>query len=334
MRDSWRLRPGVWDVHSVATKTTSETQIETPLIVLQMSVFVAQAASGVYTLWGRLGTMLHDDPGPVVQRLILGERLRALRETSGTGLDDANAALGWYRGKLSKIEVGTLGLTDKELGSLLDRYGVTGAEAEEVRQLGRDARRRAPPERVSDWAKQYVPLERAASEIRMIDSEIPGPLQTWATARSQLARSPVVTAADLDTMAAAREERGNRLFYQGAPRVWFLLGEEALLRQVGTRDQRRAQLIRLRDIAGLPNIVLRLLPLDSGPHTGLSCPFTLLWIEEARARIGYVETLVGADYVKSTNTYTIAFEQAEDHALTEGHTREVLDSYINKQEHE
>lgn len=273
--------------------------------------------------------MLQDDPGPVVQRLILGERLRALREASGVGLDDANAAIGWYRGKLSKIETGTLGLSDKELSSLLGRYGVTGPVAEEVRQLGRDARRRAPPERVSDWAKQYVPLERAASEVRMVYSEIPGLLQTHATARNQLARSPVVTAADLDSMASAREERGNRLFRQDAPRVWALLGEEALLRQVGTCPEMRAQLMRLREIADLPTVTLRVIPLNDGPHAGLSCPFTLLWIEEAKATIAYVETLTGADYVKSTGTFTLAYEQAEDHALTQDDTRAVLDTYIN-----
>lgn len=199
-----------------------------------------------------------------------------------------------------------------------------------MRQLGVEARRRAAPERVADWAKQYIPLERAATEIRMVYSEIPGLLQTKAYARAQLARSPVVTAADLESMAAAREERGGRLFRANAPKVWAVLGEEAMLRRVGTPDDMAAQLARLRQIADLPSVSLRVVPLDNGPHAGLSCPFTLLWINEARASIAYVETLTGADYVKSTSAYTLAFDQAEGDALSEDDTRALLDHYVGK----
>ncbi|WP_418153923.1 helix-turn-helix domain-containing protein [Actinoalloteichus caeruleus] len=269
---------------------------------------------------------MHDeDPGPVVQRLILGERLRALREAGGVGLDDANSRLNWYRGKLSKVETGMLGLTDQELAVLLDLYCVTGPEAAEVRQLRAESRRRVGAERVNDWAKQYVSLERAASEIRMVYSEIPGLLQTREAARAQLARSPVVTAADLDGMAAAREQRGDRLFRDNAPQVWVVLGEEALLRRVGTPATMEAQLNRLRKIAALPNVSLRIVPLEHGPEAGLSCPFTLLWIERARAAIAYVETLTGADYVKTTAAYAAAFEQARKAALAEGDTLTLID---------
>ncbi|WP_343071429.1 helix-turn-helix transcriptional regulator [Saccharopolyspora gloriosae] len=276
--------------------------------------------------------MLDEDPGPVVQRLILGERLRALREAGGVGLDDANAKLGWYRGKLSKIETGTLGLSERELSTLLAYIGVSGPEAEQVRQLGAEARRRAAPERVSDWAKQYIPLERASSEIRMVYSEIPGLLQTTCYARTQLSRSPVVTAADLESMAGAREARGNRLFQARAPKVRAVLGEEAMLRRVGTPDQMAAQLTRLRQISELPSVSLRVVPLENGPHAGLSCPFTLLWIEEARTTIAYVETLTGADYVKSTSAYTLAFDQAASDALSEEDTRALIDHYVGKNE--
>ncbi|MDI2030438.1 helix-turn-helix transcriptional regulator [Saccharopolyspora sp. TS4A08] len=274
---------------------------------------------------------MHDeDPGPIVQRLILGERLRALREASGISLEDANAALGWYRGKLSKVEMGTLGTSEKELDTLLRTYTIRGPKAEQVRQLGRDARRRAAPERVSDWAKQYIPLERAATEIRMVYSEIPGMLQTKEYARAQLSRSPVVTAADLDGMATAREERGNRLYSAGAPQVFAVLGEEALLRRVGTHEEMKAQLQRLVEMAELPTVSVRVIPLDNGPYAGLSCPFTLLWIEKARTTIAYVETITGADYIKSVGAYTLAFDQAENDSLSPDDSRKLIENYLGK----
>ncbi|GAA4877288.1 DUF5753 domain-containing protein [Saccharopolyspora cebuensis] len=273
------------------------------------------------------------DLGPVVQRLILGERLRSLRESSTRlGVDDANAEFGWYRGKLSKIEGGTLGITERELSTLLARYGISGPAAAQVRQLGIEARRRAAPERVSDWAKQYVPLERAATEIRMCDSEIPGLLQTRDYARAQLLGSPVVTAADVEPMADARAVRGQRLYRDNAPRVWAVLGEEALLRRVGTPEQMTTQLRHLREVAELPAVSIRVVPLHAGAYAGLSCPFTLLWIEAARATIAYVETMTGADYVKTVGTYNLAFERAEAAALSERDTLDLLEHHIDRAE--
>lgn len=269
--------------------------------------------------------MIEEDPGPVVQRLILGEELRQRREAAGIGLDDANDDLGWYRGKLSKIENGNLALKERELARLLKRYGVTGPDAERVRKLGGEARRKAAPERVSDWAKQYVALERAATEIRMVYPEIPGMLQTRECAHAQLSRSPVVSGADIDGMADAREQRGDRLYREHAPNVFVVLGEEALHRRVGTPEIMHRQLQRLRDIADLPNVSIRVVGFDAGPQAALSCPFTLLWIERARATIAYVETLTSGDYVKSTNAYTLAFDRAQREAKSEDETRTLLD---------
>lgn len=274
--------------------------------------------------------MYDEDPGPVVQRLVLGGRLRALRETRGVGLDAANTMLGWYRGKLSKVEGGTLGISERELSKLLDTYGVTGFAAAEVRQLGQDARRRAAPERVSDWAKQYVSLERAATEIRMVYAEIPGLLQTRDCAKEHLYASPVVLATDVEQMAVAREERGNQLFRPNAPRFWAILGEEALHR-VGPPAVRSQQLARLGKIADLPNVTIRIVPMSAGPAAGLSCPFTLLWVEPANAKIAYVETLTGADYLRNTDAYSVAFDKAEEISLTPSESRSLIERLASGQ---
>jgi hypothetical protein len=275
--------------------------------------------------------MPSEDPGPVVQRLILGERLRGLRETAAVTLDDVEAKLKWYRGKLSKIENGTkLGINEREMTKLLDVYRASGPEATQVVQLWNEARRRAAPERVSDWAKQYIPLERAASTIRMVYGEIPGLLQTRDSARAQLSRSPVVLAADVDSMAVAREERGDRLYLPDGPQVQAVLGEEAILRRIGPPDVMRAQLRRLRDMSELPTMSLRIVPLDRGPHAALSCPFTLLRIDRTSTTIGYVETLTGAYYIKTVAAYSLAFDQVQGDALTEQDTRALLDRHIEE----
>ena len=263
------------------------------------------------------------DEDPVVQRIVLGSELRTLREAAGVGLDEADTVLGRYRGKLSKIENGGLAIKPAELDALLGRYGVGGPEAARVQQLAVDARRRRAPERVADWSRQYVALERSASEIRMVYSEVPGIAQTREHARLQLSRSPVVLAADVDSMAQARQVRGDRLFRPGAPRVWILLGEEAL-RRLGPREIAKPQAVRLLEMSELPNVSIRIVPFTAGVQAGLSNPFTLLWIARTSATIAYVETLTGADYLKTTQPYTLAFGTAEESALPEDESRELL----------
>ncbi|EEP72435.1 DNA-binding protein [Micromonospora sp. ATCC 39149] len=72
-------------------------------------------------------------------------------------------------------------MTDLKL--LLDFYGVTGEEAEPLRELARAGRQRGRwsgyRNVVPDWFRQYLDLEADAAEIRWYQSEvIPGILQT------------------------------------------------------------------------------------------------------------------------------------------------------------
>jgi hypothetical protein len=272
--------------------------------------------------------MVEDDLSPVVQRLILGERLRALRDAVGVELDTANDKVSRYRGKLSKIENGMLAAKETELEQLLTLYQVSGPIADDVHRLGAEARRRAAPERVADWSRQYVALERAASELRMAYAEVPGLLQTSEYAQAQLLRSPVVAGADVEAMAQARQERGERLFSPYPPQLWAVLGEEALHREVGGSDVLRRQLQRLRELAELPNVSLRVFPFAAGASPALGCPFTLLYIERARATIAYVETLSGSDYLRSTGASRLAFDHCQRDALSEEDTRTLLDRRI------
>ncbi|WP_181400031.1 helix-turn-helix domain-containing protein [Actinokineospora spheciospongiae] len=267
--------------------------------------------------------MKSTDPGPVVQRLIFGARARELRERAGVELEAANVALGWYRGKLSKVETGQLATKPRECDEMLRIYGVSGHEAEQLRSLAADGRRSAAPERVTDSARQYVALERDSTEIRMVYNEVPGIFQTVEYARAQLMRSPVIPGAQVAGMAQARHERGERLRSSGI-RVLAVLGIEALYRETGGQEVLARQLERLVEMAGLPNVTIRILPWAAGGTPGLSCPFTLLWIEPANARIAYTETLTGADYLKTTDTYSLAFEQASDLALGEEASQDEL----------
>ncbi|WP_147454987.1 helix-turn-helix domain-containing protein [Saccharothrix australiensis] len=278
--------------------------------------------------------MTEDEPGPVVARLLLGDRLREFREGTGMSLEQVETQLKerlpkWYRTKLNKVENGGLKTTEAEVAELLSLYGVTGQQAAEVEQLAREARRKVAPSRVPDWFKQFVSLSHSANEIRMWSGDlIPGQVQTAAYARECLAESVVISAAEVGPIAEDRERRGNALFQPSAPAVWVVVGEEALIRRVGTPAVMRGQLERLRALSELPHVSFRVVPLDAGPHPAIGYPFTLLYLERAKSTIAYIEWLTGADYVKKSDTYTLAFSRIESKALSEDASRAMLDRLI------
>lgn len=274
--------------------------------------------------------MATDDPGPIVQRLLLGDELRKLRESPGMTAEDANLEVPkWYRGKLGKVENGQLRITEDEVNRLLKVYEATGEDADRVRALAADSRRKTAQARVPDWAKQFVRLEQSATEIRLCFGDvIPGMLQTAEYAKLQLSVSLSLPPAEIAASAREREQRGDRLFSEDAPRVWLLLGEEALLRQAGDREVMLGQFRRLRAIAGLRTVSLRIVPLSGGIHPALGAPFSLLYLEHARASIAYVESLTNADYIKNPSTHTLAFDHVSRVAMGEDESAKLLDRHI------
>lgn len=269
------------------------------------------------------------DPGPVVHRLIYGARLRELRRAKGFDLGTAAAATRMTKDKWSKVENGQLATTPNETEQHVTTLGVLGEAAVELRELGKQARRRAAPERVGEYGRQYVALERAASELRMVYPEVPGLFQTAEYALAQLMRSPVVLPQQAEPLAEAREERGNHLRTASGQRVWAVLGEEALHREVGGPVCLKRQLTRLVEFAELDHVHIHLLPFKAGAAPALSCPFTLLWIEPANARIAYAETLTGADYLKTTGAYVAAFDHAHREGLSENATLKRIKERVN-----
>jgi len=269
-----------------------------------------------------------------VQRLLLGDELRNLREAAGMTAEAANLEVPkWYRGKLSKVEHGQLRATVDEVNRLLKVYNATGEDADRVRTLAADSRRKATPARVPDWAKQYVRLLNGASEIRFWFGEmVPGTLQTEEYAKAQLSASLSIPPVDVGPTARERRQRGDRLFGEDAPRVWIVLGEEALRRPIGGHTVLCGQLHRLRDLAARPHVSFRVVPIEAGAHPALGCPFTLIYVESTGTTVAYEETLADGDYIKAPHAYTLAFEHVSRVALSEDESLELLDRLIAKEE--
>lgn len=283
--------------------------------------------------WGRLGHVAEQDPGPVVQRIMLGGELRALRDAAKISTEGAATALGWYRAKVSKVETGTVRVTAAELSDLLKLYKADDATTERVQRLGEEARRKTSPARVPDWAKQYVSLEASATEIKLFFGDfIPGIFQTRDYARAVLSTSVLVSPADVEEMATSREHRAERL-RSGEPLLWVVLGEEALRRTVGGRQVQREQLLRLRELAELPNITVQVMPLSGGAHAALGMSFILL--DLGRSRTVYIEGLTSSDYLVRPlhiQAYSLAFDRLRVASLGDRESLAIINTLIDELE--
>ncbi|MEV0676734.1 helix-turn-helix transcriptional regulator [Actinosynnema sp. NPDC050436] len=271
---------------------------------------------------------------PVIARLRFGELARRFREAARVELMAADRAMGGYPGKLSKIENGTIGPRPDDVEWMIGNYRLPSLRADEFRALATVARRRSTPAKNVGSSRQYVSLERRASEIRMAYNEIPGLLQTAEYARHALATSPVVAASDVEGLAEERANRGRRVIRQGGPQVWIVLGEDALHRANGGPDVLRPQLEHLREVARLPNVHLRLhlVSDSSGIVTALSNPFTMLRLDQGKV-IVYVGSLTRPDYIKVADPYVAAFEQAWQTAASTQRSSEILGARIAELAH-
>src|ERR1700748_3222627 len=87
---------------------------------------------------GPEGSRVGDDgqAGPTVVRMLLGARLRRLRQAAGITRDSAGDAIRSSGSKISRLELGRTGCKQRDVSDLLTLYGVGDDAAERAILLG------------------------------------------------------------------------------------------------------------------------------------------------------------------------------------------------------
>ena len=240
-------------------------------------------------------------PSPTVRRKRLTVELRRLREQAGLTCEDVGQRLECSGTRISRIETGRIGARPGDVRELLEIYGVTGAAADSLVQLARDARRKGwwhaygrvlPP-----WFEAYVGLESDAARLHDFQpSVVPGLLQIEDYARAILRDAPYADyGEDIDQQLALRMRRQAVLDQPRPPQVRMVLGESVLWMQVGGPAVLRAQLLRLAELAARPDFSLQILPLRTAAHAQPAGPFTRLeFADPADPTVVYLEHLTGS----------------------------------------
>lgn len=204
---------------------------------------------------------------PAVARLMLGDRLRRLREAQFVTAAEAGHALRTSPGAITSLESGHTRCAPRDVADLLTIYQITDEPRRRtVLDLAEAAAARgwwgAYADVLPGWLEARIALEQAAGTIR--DHEVrrvPDLLQTGAYARAALALDhPHTQPEGLRRRAELRLRRQQVLYEADAPRLWAVIDESALRRPLGGAAAMRAQLRRLIVLSGHPRITLQVMP--------------------------------------------------------------------------
>jgi hypothetical protein len=274
-------------------------------------------------------------PAATAYRVVLGVILRSYRERTGLTPRQVAQTLDWYGvGKVSKVEAGTVRLTEDELDRLLRLFEISGAEADKLREFGASARERTSPTAKPAWSDTYKVVEAQASEIKAYEETlVHGLAQTHDYASALLSVSLTSPPSEQERKAAERIKRQRLLTATNAPQFWLVVAEPVLLRPIGGRAVLRDQLRHLRELSTLPNVTFQVIPLGKGEHSGLGVSFTLLHLALPIFTFAYLEHLTGANYLDHpdiTRAYTLAFDRLRVTALDDRDSVKFLDRRIKE----
>ncbi|OLF15681.1 helix-turn-helix domain-containing protein [Actinophytocola xanthii] len=259
------------------------------------------------------------------QRVELGETLRHARLAAELAPGQVEQELGWYPGKVSRVERGDRVPVRAEVARLAELYHLEAGETERLHLLADAARKRESPARVADFAQSYIAMERAAVEVDYYDAELVwGAMQTERYARAVLSKS---RKQDVEASVPDRMSRRRLLTREDAPRVRVLLGEAVLHRLVGGEEALVEQLHDLLRVSELSSAQVRILPFSVGAHRAMGVGFVRLRLERPAISRVYIEGLTDATYIADPDEVAIYEQDFDDLwsiALDDGDSANIL----------
>jgi transcriptional regulator with XRE-family HTH domain len=266
---------------------------------------------------------------PTALRIALGAQLRQLREARGISREEAGDAIRGSDAKISRMELGRVGLKERDVRDLLALYGITDPEErDQFIALAKRANTQGWWHEFGDvmprWFEMFVGLEQAASVIRTYEAQfVPGLLQSPDYARAVIGLGPW-DAQEVERRRTLRLQRQQLLSRPAAPKLWAVIEETALHRPTASAEVMRAQLEHLVAMAERPNITLQLVPQHFGGHPVTGVAFTMLrFAEPDLPDITYIEQLTGALYLdkrRDVDHYAAALDSLCAQILTPAET--------------
>ncbi|MET8046561.1 helix-turn-helix transcriptional regulator [Streptosporangium sp. NPDC005286] len=236
---------------------------------------------------------------PTVRLRRLASELRRLRQAAGLSQDDVTEKTHVNIVTLYRIETAKTKPQLRTLLALLDIYGVTGDTRADLIALQKEAKQRgwlhSFEASLPDQYTALIGLEAEAEQAINYESLfIPGLLQTEDYIRAMIRGvRPTATDEEIENRVSARLQRQALLEGDTPLRLWAILDQAALLRQVGGASVMRAQLKHLAQQARRPHITIQVIPFSAGAHPGMPGSFIVLKFAEDNFDVVYIDSMAG-----------------------------------------
>ena len=271
---------------------------------------------------------------PTVRRIVLGTRLRRLREAAEISRAEAGYAIRGSESKISRLELGRVSFKPRDVTDLLTMYGVTDVEEREVflalvKASNEPGWWHRYTDMLADWFQDYLGLEESASRIHTYELQfLPGLMQTEDYARAIATRGWFQVASQkAERQVTMRMQRQALLAGADAPKLWAIIDESVLHRPIGGRRVMLSQIEYLLELTKRPNIILQVVPYQLSGY-GAEGSFTMLrFALPELPDVVYIEHLNGALYLdkrSETELYARVFDRLTVDARTPEQTRQLL----------
>jgi hypothetical protein len=227
---------------------------------------------------------------------------------------------------VSRVETGRVGLRGRDLNDLLELYRVNdSALSEELASLAREGKQRGWWSKYADSLLSpyatYIGFESEADEVLVHETlVVTGLLQTEEYARAVIgsAMFPANSGDTTERRVQVRMERQELLAKPRSLKLWAILDESVLHRQVGGPSVQRGQLKHLGQMAILPNVTIQVLPFDAGVFLGMVGSFSVVrFPSRDDPDIVYIEGITGDLFAESEDarTYLNVYDHLRASAL-------------------
>jgi transcriptional regulator with XRE-family HTH domain len=235
---------------------------------------------------------------PTIDRSLLCARLRTAREAAGLTQQAVADEFKWSLSKVNRIEKGWVAISQADLRSLLDLYGLDD-EAVVGEMVGLAQRSRH-----QFWSRyrdvlnadyvHYLGYEDSARRVFTFQfAAIPGILQSPRYAAALIkSMSAGVDPAITDRRIEARLARKDLLQRENCPQMTFVIAEAVLHSWVGWPGDpaaMREQMEYLLRDNERDDLDIRVLPFSAGSHDGLVAGFVLLEFDNGHADVLFRE---------------------------------------------
>jgi transcriptional regulator with XRE-family HTH domain len=271
---------------------------------------------------------------PTARRIMLGARLRRLREAAEISRAEAGFAIRSSESKISRLELGRVSFKARDVADLLTMYGVT--DPEKLEEFLEMVTRSNEPgwwhrytDLVADWFQDYLGLEESAFRIQEWEQQfVPGLLQTEDYTRAIAGHGwSSLTSESVQRHVAVRMRRQELLSRPNPPKLWVVIDESVLHRPIGGRRVLLAQIEHLLEVTKRPHITLQVVPYQFSGYAAEGSFTMLRFAEPDLPDVVYLEHLGGALYLdkrSDTELYARVFDRLTVEAHTPDHTRQLL----------